>query len=129
MPEKLKSIIKNDHIFYGLVIVLVAIASFFLGRLSSGESATSAPNFQLIEPLTIKETIETIAPTSTQTGNVIDGSGEAVLYVASKSGKKYHLPTCPGAKQIKTENKITFNSKAAAEAAGYEPAANCPELQ
>jgi methylphosphotriester-DNA--protein-cysteine methyltransferase len=48
--------------------------------------------------------------------------------VASKSGTKYHLPTCPGAKQIKSTNLITFNSKQEAEAAGYTPASNCPGL-
>ncbi len=46
-------------------------------------------------------------------------------YVASKSGTKYHLPWCPGAKQMKEENKIYFSSKEEAEAAGYTPAANC----
>lgn len=46
-------------------------------------------------------------------------------YVASKSGSKYHLPWCPGAKQMKEENKIYFSSKEEAEAAGYAPAANC----
>lgn len=46
-------------------------------------------------------------------------------YVASKNGTKYHLPTCPGAKRIKEENKIWFDSKAEAEQAGYEPAKNC----
>ena len=50
------------------------------------------------------------------------GGGE---YVASKSGKSYHLPWCAGAKQIKEENKIYFSSKAEAEAAGYAPAKNC----
>lgn len=47
------------------------------------------------------------------------------LYVASKNGTKYHLPTCPGAKRIKEENKIWFDSKTEAEQAGYEPAKNC----
>lgn len=46
-------------------------------------------------------------------------------YVASKTGKSYHLPWCAGAKQIKEENKIYFNTKAEAEAAGYAPAKNC----
>ena len=48
--------------------------------------------------------------------------------VASKNGTKYHLPWCPGAKQIKDENKITFISAEEARVQGYTPAANCPEL-
>jgi len=55
-------------------------------------------------------------------------SGETVV-VGSRTGSKYHLPSCPGAKQIKTENLINFSSIADAEAAGYKPAANCPQLQ
>ena len=46
-------------------------------------------------------------------------------YVASKSGTKYHLPWCGGAKQIKEANKIWFDTKEEAEAAGYTPATNC----
>lgn len=51
-------------------------------------------------------------------------NGEGI-YVASKNGTKYHLPSCSGAKRIKEENKVWFNSKAEAEQAGYEPAKNC----
>lgn len=47
------------------------------------------------------------------------------LYVASKNSTKYHLPSCSGAKRIKEENKVWFNSKEEAERAGYEPAKNC----
>ena len=46
-------------------------------------------------------------------------------YVASKTGSKYYLPWCGGAKSIKVENKIQFATRADAESAGYTPAANC----
>jgi methylphosphotriester-DNA--protein-cysteine methyltransferase len=46
-------------------------------------------------------------------------------YVASKKGKKYHLPTCVGAKTISEANKVWFVTKADAEKAGYTPAGNC----
>ncbi len=45
--------------------------------------------------------------------------------VASKSGTKYYFPWCGTVKRIKEENKIWFPNREAAEAAGYEPAANC----
>ena len=48
--------------------------------------------------------------------------------VASKNGSVYHYTWCPGAKRIKEENKIYFNSKEEAEAAGYRPAKNCEGL-
>jgi len=48
--------------------------------------------------------------------------------VASKNGEAYHYIWCPGAKRIKDENKIYFNSKEEAEKVGYRPAKNCPGL-
>lgn len=68
------------------------------------------------------------------TSTDLTGSGQAPLVkpgqvVASKNGTKYHLPTCPGAKQISDKNKITFNSAEEARAAGYSPASNCKGLK
>ncbi len=48
-----------------------------------------------------------------------------VIYVASKEGGKYHLPTCSMVTGIKPENKVTFKTKAEAEKAGYTPCAVC----
>ncbi|MES2668598.1 MAG: hypothetical protein V4644_02835 [Patescibacteria group bacterium] len=50
------------------------------------------------------------------------------VYMASKNGTKYYLPTCGTAKRIKEENRVWFSTKEEAEAAGYGPAANCPGL-
>lgn len=52
----------------------------------------------------------------------------ANVFVASKKGKYYHLPDCPGAKSIKPENKVEFKSVDDAQRAGYDPAQNCPGL-
>ena len=46
-------------------------------------------------------------------------------YVASKSGRKYHLPSCSSAKQIKTENQVFFQTPQQAEEQGYAPCARC----
>lgn len=46
-------------------------------------------------------------------------------FVASKSGTKYYLPTCAGAKRISDANKVWFISASSASAAGYSPATNC----
>lgn len=50
------------------------------------------------------------------------------VYMASKNGTKYYLPTCGTAKRIKEENRVWFATKDEAVAAGYSPAANCPGL-
>ena len=49
--------------------------------------------------------------------------------IASKNGTKYHYPWCSGAQTMKEENKIFFESIAAARAAGYLPAGNCSGLE
>jgi hypothetical protein len=67
--------------------------------------------------------IESFKPSLAPTGNTATTASQAV--VASKNGTKYHYEHCPGAKQIKAENKISFNSPAEAEASGYTLAANC----
>jgi hypothetical protein len=46
-------------------------------------------------------------------------------YVASKTGSKYYLPSCSGAKRIKEENKVWFQDRVEAEKAGYQPASTC----
>lgn len=125
--EKLKSLIADDAFFYSVLLLLVAIVSFGLGQRSvtvnpANEAAsvvTSAPNREVDLRLVPETPIQEENSKNTQAGTLI----------ASKSGTKYHLPTCPGAKQIKEANKIEFSSKAEAEAAGYTAAANCPGLQ
>lgn len=52
-------------------------------------------------------------------------SSNTKTYVASKNGKKYHLPTCIGARGIVEANRIWFSTKTEAEKAGYVPATNC----
>lgn len=128
MLQKLKSILTNDAVFYSVLLILVALASFGLGRQSV--STPVAVESQRATPILatqpkVDNSIKNKA-TSTKTETVLASD---TTVVASKSGTKYHLPTCPGAKQIKEANLISFASIEAAKAAGYTPAANCPGLQ
>ena len=112
VKEKLKPI-ENDIILV-VVIILVALISFGLGRLSKiRENKT---------PITIE------SATNKPTSGVGASTNSDKLYVASKSGTKYHYPWCPGALNIKEENKIWFSSKEQAESNGYSPAGNCKGL-
>lgn len=43
----------------------------------------------------------------------------------NKNSRKYHLPHCPGYKQMKESNRQYFASEQAAIAAGYSKAGNC----
>ena len=42
-------------------------------------------------------------------------------YIASKTGKKYHIPECDFAKKIPKKNKVWISSKSEAEKKGYGP--------
>ena len=51
--------------------------------------------------------------------------GPSQTVVASKTGTKYYFPWCGALGRIKPENQVSFASPALAQAAGYQPAANC----
>lgn len=118
-----------------LIVILASTGSFGLGYLSGKESAGADVIIQ--QPVSREETQGEVAGVSsemstqvsvkrsaqqTPSREVVPSAGQ---YVASKKGTKYHLPWCPGAKAMNEENKIYFNSKEEAEAAGYTPAVNC----
>jgi hypothetical protein len=102
-----------------LIIFLVGIGSFGLGRISAHEEARN-------NELSISDNKEGITGSSFQ--EPVTSSGSDVqngMYVGSRSGASYHLPWCPGAQRIKDENKIWFKTKEEAVLRGYSPAANC----
>lgn len=121
MFDKIKGFVGNDQYFYTILILLVAISSFGIGRISAVEGPsnrqTAAVSVTTPEVKLLEGQDKPVAIPSQQT------------FVASAKGAKYHLPTCPGAKQISDKNKIYFATKAEAESSGYTPAANCPGIQ
>jgi len=42
-------------------------------------------------------------------------------YIASKEGKKFHMPNCPFAQNIKPKTKVKFKTKTRALNLGYKP--------
>ncbi|OHA17622.1 MAG: hypothetical protein A2664_03305 [Candidatus Taylorbacteria bacterium RIFCSPHIGHO2_01_FULL_46_22b] len=124
---------KAKDVFILIVIVLVALCSFALGRLSAIESVR--PPVKILGSASIIQGLQTPETDSKVTSSTaipapapLSGQGNGSV-VASKSGTKYHFPWCAGAKSIKEENKIWFASIEAARSAGYTPAANCKGLE
>ena len=110
-----------QKLFLSLVIILIALLSFGIGRLSVVGNR---------EPIRIEydpEISNSQFPISNQASvsSALDKIENSTSVVVSKNGARYHYPYCSGAKQIKEENKIIFATVAAAEAAGYSLAANC----
>ena len=119
MYEKLKSLLADDALFTAILLILVGVVSFGLGRQSILENGQGQVRNQAAAGITF------IQAEKSAENPLKSTYSDGVRVVASKSGSKYHLLTCPGATQIKEENKVYFDSKASAEAAGYGPAANC----
>ena len=127
--DKFKSfashLLANDQLFLAILLVTIAVTAFGLGRLAERAATTSIK--QSAGASVILNNIDTM-DVPVEVENETEDASATEQYVASKSGSKYHYPWCPGAKQMKEENKIYFNSRPAAEAAGYTPAANCKGL-
>jgi len=89
-----------------LLIVLVALACFGLGRLSALEEMKSAISIGNAPPE---------APAMATGG----------MYEASKTGTSYFFPWCGAAENIEPKDQVWFKTEAAAQKAGYTAAKNC----
>ncbi len=74
----------------------------------------------LVLPLSEKQVVKVTSGTASKAETKSTGK-----YVASKSGGKYHLPTCRYVTGMKAENKVYYNSKEEAEADGKNPCGVC----
>lgn len=127
MYEKLKYYLQDDALFITCLLLLIGIISFGLGRFSvlNKDSTVSWPE---TEPGVV------FCNNNKDLGLIEESELNPLNFdhlnlVASKNGTKFHLLDCPGASQIKEENKIYFDSVELASAAGYTAAANCSGLQ
>jgi hypothetical protein len=104
--------IKSD-LYIVILIMLMSIASFGLGRLSAYESK--------IGPIiTTDNDINTATATITQTNTTSKG-----IVFSSKSGTKYYYPTCSLGNRISVGNRVWFQTIADAESAGLTLANGC----
>jgi hypothetical protein len=115
------------------LILVTSTLAFGLGRLSIVESTREPVRIELPALSNTAPTAGVALPGAAATVNGAKTSAAAALattpktgeVIASKSGTKYHYLWCGSGKSIKPENKITFASEAAAQAAGYTLAKNC----
>lgn len=140
MLKKLKSIVLDDTMYIAFLLVLTAVCSFGLGKLSVIQNR--GVEMGISKPATIRSFMGPNSLTSIQTQDnqkaiLMATSAATVLqvvatetqslknFVASKSGTKYHAMHCSGTKTIKETNKIYFATEDEAQAAGYTRSANC----
>ena len=140
LSEILETIKKN--LFLIFLIALISLLSFQLGRISKEASQPiKIEKASVLEIQNSKFKDQNLSNTETESGGVgqidfraksiqeLDRSPDSIEFrvvVSKKStSNKYHFLWCPGAKQIKEENKIFFNSEQEALSAGYALAGNC----
>lgn len=99
----------GENLFLVCIIVLVGLSCFALGRLSL-----------------FYETKDVFAITYPEQGSVVPIGDTG--YVASRTGSTYFFPWCATAQKMNPVNKIYFETREAAEKAGYR-AGNCKGLK
>ena len=129
LGEKVKGWAGDNRadLFTALMVFLIGIASFGLGRLS-----VTLPEK---EPIRLEEAPSSVegaarSQSSPASNKELPSGGSAIdltrgQFVASKSGSVYYAVWCAGASRIRVENKIWFQTKEDAEAKGYRIAKNC----
>ena len=121
--EKIKLFLtseKGKDIMIVLIVIMVGLASFALGRLSMGPTDSGVkieyPGSLSGSPLNALKSPK-IEPT-------IENTGKQTFFASSR-GSKYYPINCEAGKSIKQENRIYFDTEAEAQSAGYERSASC----
>lgn len=132
--NKIKGIIGIDTmtLMCLLVVILVGLSSFGLGRLSVSDDSSNKEiklenkNINVVKG-EIGKSIEVENSMKNTLGGIekVEGIQKEKMYVASKNGKLYYSVSCSGAKRISEKNKVWFSSKEDAEKNGYTPSTSC----
>jgi len=121
--EKIKQFIESDKgkdILVVIIIILVGLGSFELGRLSKNSQNNG---IKIEYPGQEANVIESLNQNSSNLENFEKSvSGN---FFASNRGTKYYSISCSAGKTIKEENRIYFNTSTEAQNAGYELSSAC----
>jgi hypothetical protein len=132
--EKIKPIIKNciesdkgKDILIVIIIVLVGLGSFELGRLSKENSSSGVkieyPNQDGNQGASAILS-ENFLQTTTKISPTIQSSAGKNFFASSR-GSKYYTISCSAGKTIKQENRIYFTTGEEAQQAGYALSSSC----
>ena len=124
--EKIKVFLESDKgkdILIVIIVILVGLGSFELGRLSKEDSNSGIK----IEYPDLEAGQEASVISAAEYSNILqnDQMSTTKTFFASKQGTKYYSIGCSAGKDIKQENRIYFSTKEDAERAGYELSSSC----
>ncbi len=131
--EKIKQFIKEDiqsdrgkDILTVMIVILVGLASFGLGRLSKN-TISSGIKIEYSNTLNNQDAnaVSAVNYINSQSSQKITNSSSSKTFFASNRGSKYYSIGCSGGKTIKQENRVYFATGEEAERAGYELSSAC----
>ena len=132
--EKIKGILKGGlesekgkDILVVIIVILVGLISFELGRLSINQSSGVKIEYQDQEAnfVSAAEFDSSVLQKTTATISIASKSTLGKAFFASSRGHKYYSIGCSAGKTIVQENRIYFNTESEAQKAGYEKSASC----
>ncbi len=122
--EKIKQFVDSDagkDILTVLIVVLVGLGSFGLGRLSKDTAHEGlSMEYQAVAPEAEASAIKALLVTPKASGQATSGQ-----FFASSKGSKYYPVGCSAGKGLKQENRVYFDTRESAEKAGYELSGSC----
>ncbi len=124
--EKIKSFIESDKgkdILVIIIIILVGLGSFELGRLSKEMPSGLKIEYNGGEANAIGAIDQNLA-TLPQNSNDSQKSNSGNFFASSR-GSKYYSISCGAGKTIKEENRIYFATSLEAEKSGYVLSNSC----
>jgi hypothetical protein len=124
--EKIKQFLESDKgkdALVVIVIILVGLGSFELGRLSKNSQNNG---IKIEYPDQEASIVGSIDENSFNLNN-LENSKKSISgnFFASNRGTKYYSISCSAGKTIKEENRIYFNTSTEAQNAGYELSSAC----
>ena len=132
--KKIKLFLESEqgrNIMVVLVVILVGIMAFELGRLSkAGNSSGIKIEYNgVVEQASVlsalKESKLIARPKVTESKTTTNQSTTNKNFFASSRGKKYYPVGCTAGNTLKQENRIYFNTREEAEKAGYVLSSSC----
>ena len=124
--QKIKSFLESEKgkdILVVIIVILVGLASFELGRLSKQSSGSGIKILYENQSGNVESSVDGGIENIPKTLLSTDTSDKN--FFASSKGKKYYSVGCSAGKTIKQENRVYFNSSTEAESAGYTLSSTC----
>lgn len=127
--EKIKRFVESEtgkDILVVLIVILVGLGSFELGRLSK-ENQSSGIKIEYPDQIEAKGVNVTSNVISSANTSLLDPASNSIgkTFFASSRGSKYYTISCSAGKTIKQENRVWFTTGNEAEQAGYTLSSGC----